>query len=170
MLPKPETLTVRLHPTTQRDIWERLFWVQPQERFLLMGAATGGRHTVVGASTIPTLRRTVALTGAMVIILMRRLTMITIRELMAGKRVRMAPMARRQQELLTILIPGLTPEALQSRLLMAPGVRRRPTTRTPGPMPKPGKARVRTLSGAARMFPEETRALPWDIIRLLMEP
>src|SRR6266550_1147316 len=116
MLPKPETLTVRLHPTTQRDIWERLFWVQPQERFLLMGAATGGRHTVVGASTIPTLLRTVALTGAMV----------------------------------TILIPGLTPEALQSRLLMAPGVRRRPTTRTQGPMPKPGKARARTLSGAAR--------------------
>src|SRR5207248_8613523 len=148
MLPKPEILTARLHPTTQRDIWERLFWVQPQERFLRMGAATGGRHTVVGASTIPTLLRTVALTGAMVIILMRRLTMITTRELMAGKRVRMAPMARRQQELLTILIPGLTPEALQSRLLTPVGVQRRRTTRTPGPMSKPDKAQVRTLREA----------------------
>src|SRR5881227_1849265 len=104
MLPKPETLTVRLHPTTQRDIWERLFWVQPQERFLLMGAATGGRHTVVEASTIPTLRHTVVLTGAMVIILMRRLTMITIRELMAGRRVRMAPMARPRPVPVTIPI------------------------------------------------------------------
>ena len=169
MLPKPEILTARLHPTTQRGIWARLFWVQRQEQFLLMEAATGGRHTVVEASTIPTLRRTVAPTGATVIILMRRLTMITTRELMAGKRVRMAPMARPQQELLTILIPGPTPEALQSRLLTAVGVQRRRTTRTPGPMPKPGKAPVRTLSGAARMFPEETRALPWDIIRLLME-
>src|SRR5437667_3725167 len=169
MLPKPEILTARLHPTTQRDIWARLFWVQRQEQFLLMEAATGGRHTVVEASTIPTLRRTVAPTGATVIILMRRLTMITTRELMAGKRVRMAPMARPQQELLTILIPGPTPEALQSRLLTAVGVQRRRTTRTPGPMPKPGKAPVRTLSGAARMFPEKTRALPWDIIRLLME-
>src|SRR5436190_19068441 len=93
MLPKQEILTVRLHPTTQQDIWAHLFWVQPQERSLLMEAATGGRHTVVGASTIPTLRRTVALTGAMVIILMRRLTMITIRELTVGTRVRMAPMA-----------------------------------------------------------------------------
>src|SRR5436190_19183969 len=118
MLPKPETLTVRLHPTTQRDIWERLFWVQPQERFLLMGAATGGRHTVVGASTIPILRRTAVLTGAMVIILMRRLTMITTRVLMAGRRVRMVPMARRQPGLLTILIPGPTPEEPRSRRLM----------------------------------------------------
>src|SRR2546430_17229369 len=99
MLPKPETLTVRLHPTTQRDIWERLFWVQPQERFLLMGAATGGRHTVVGASTIPTLLRTVALTGAMVIILMRRLIMITTRELTAGKREGMGPIGPGQQGL-----------------------------------------------------------------------
>src|SRR6266702_8808149 len=99
MLLKPEIQTVRLHPTTQQDIWAHSFWVQPQGRSLPMGAATGGRHTVVVASTIPTLRRTVALTGAMVIILMRRLTMITTRELTAGKRVRMAPMARRQQEL-----------------------------------------------------------------------
>src|SRR5436309_305367 len=169
MLPKQEILTVRLHPTTQRDIWARLFWVQPQERFLLMGAATGGRHTVVGASTMPTLPRTVALTGAMVIILMRPLTMITTRELTAGKRVRMVPMARRQQGRHTIRTPGPTLEALQSRPLTAPEVQRRRTTRTPGPMPKPGKVRVRTRNGEVRMSLAGTRALPWDIIRLLME-
>src|SRR5256885_15759009 len=113
MSPRPEMLTVRLHPTIQRDIWARLFWGQPQERFLLMGAATGGRHTVVGASTIPTLRRTAALTGAMVIILMRRLTMITTRVLMAGRRVSMVPMALPQPGLLTNLITGPpTQEAL----------------------------------------------------------
>src|SRR5947199_9813837 len=169
MLPKPEILTVRLHPTTPRDISARLFSVQPPERFLLMGAAIGGRHTVVGASIIPTLLRTVALTGAMVIILMGRLTMITTRELTAGKRVGMVPMARRQQGLLTILIPEPTPEALQSRPLTALGVQRRRTTRTPGPMPKPGKARVRTLSGAVPTCHEETRAQRWTTIRLLME-
>src|SRR5256885_10567816 len=117
MLPKLEILTVRLPPTTLQDIWARLFSVQPPERFLLMGAATGGRHTVVVPSIIPTLLRTVALTGAMVIILMARLTMITTRELTAGRRVRMAPMARRQPGLLTILIPGPTPEEPQFRPL-----------------------------------------------------
>src|SRR5439155_17635433 len=153
MLPKPETLTVRLHPTTQRDIWARLFWVQRQERFLLMGAATGGRHTVVGASTIPTLRRTVALTGAMVIILMPRLTMITTRELMAGNKQPMVLTDRQQEVPATIPTLALMREALQSRPLTALEVQRRRTTRTPGPMPKPGKARVRTLSGSAPMFP-----------------
>src|SRR5438094_10478413 len=87
MLPKPEILTARLHSTTQRDSWERLFWVQPQERFLLMGAATGGRHTVVGASTVHTMRRTVVLTGDMVISVMVALTMIAIGYVMDGKRV-----------------------------------------------------------------------------------
>src|SRR5438094_3636655 len=101
MSPKPPIPTALLLPTIQQAIWERLFWVRLRARSLLMGVAIGGRHTVAGASTIPTLRRTAALTGAMVIILMGRLTMITTRELTAGKRVRMVRMVRRQQELLT---------------------------------------------------------------------
>src|SRR5207249_8918401 len=149
MLPKPEILTVRLHPTTQQDIWARLFWVQPQERFLPMGAATGGRHTVVGASTIPTLRRTVALTGAMVIILMRRLTMIITRELMAGNKQPMVLTDRQQEVPATIPTLALMPEALQSRPLTVLGVQRRRTIRTPEPMLRPDKVRVRTLSGVA---------------------
>ena len=134
-----------------------------------MGAATGGRHTVVGASTILTLRRTAALTGAMVIILMRRLTMITTRELTAGTGVRMAPMALPLPAPATIPTPARTHEAVRSQRPMAAEVPHRRTTRTPGLMPKPGKARVRMLNGAAPMFREETRALPWGIIRLLME-
>src|SRR5215469_11896214 len=109
-----------------------------------MGVVIGGRHTVVGASTIPTLRRTVALTGAMVIILMRRLTMITIPVLMAGKG-RLTALTDRQ-------LPGLLTIRTQAR------TRRRDKVRVPQP------------SGAARMFREGTKALPWAITRRLMEP
>src|SRR5215472_14363173 len=56
-----------------------------------MGVDIGGRHTVAGVFIIPILRRTVELTGATVIILMRRLTMITTQELTAGMGV---PMGR----------------------------------------------------------------------------
>src|SRR5438045_9189472 len=108
MLPKLEILTVRLPPTTLQDIWARLFSVQPPERFLLMGAAIGGRHTVVGASIIPTLLRTVALTGAMVVILMGRVTMITTRQRPPGNRVGMVSIARRQQPLDPLLLPEPT--------------------------------------------------------------
>jgi hypothetical protein len=134
-----------------------------------MGAAIGGRHTVVGASTIPTLRRTVALTGAMVIILTRRLTMITTRELTAGTGVRMAPMARLLPVLGTTPTRARTREAVRSQHPMAAEVPRRPTTRTPERTHRHDKVRVRMLNGAAPMFREETRALPWGIIRLLME-
>src|SRR5262245_52548158 len=102
MLPKPGTPTARLHLTTQRDIWARSSWVPRQEQSLQMGADIGGRHTVVGATIIPTPRRTVALTGAMVIIRMRRLTMITTREPTAGKGQLTALMDRRLPALVTI--------------------------------------------------------------------
>src|SRR5438270_6278247 len=151
MLLKPEILMARLHPTTPRDIWAHSFWVQPQERSLPMGAATGGRHTVVVASTIPTLRRTVALTGAMVIILMRRLTMITTQELTAGTGV---PTARTDRPLpVPVTIPTLahTPEAVRSQRPMAVEVLRRRTTRTRERTRRRDKVRVRMLSGEARM-------------------
>jgi hypothetical protein len=135
-----------------------------------MGVATGGRRTVVGDFIIPILRRTVALTGATVIILMGHLTMITTRGHMAGMGVRMAPMARPLPVPVTIPTRAHTREAVRSQRPMAAEVQRRRTTRTPGPMPKPDKARVRTLSGEARMSLAETRALPWGIIRPLMEP
>src|SRR5438034_3527049 len=134
-----------------------------------MGAATGGHHTVVGASTIPTLPRTVALTGAMVIILTRRLTMIITRELMAGNKQPMVLTDRQQEVPATIPTLALMPEALQSRPLTVLGVQRRRTIRTPEPMLRPDKVRVRTLSGVAPMYHEEIRALLWGTTRLPME-
>src|SRR5215475_1993920 len=169
MLPKPEILTALLHPITQQDIWARSFWVQPQERSWPMGVATGGRHTVAGASTIPGLRRTVALTGAMVIILMRRLTMITTREPMAGNRVLMDRTGRRRPGRVTIRTREPTLEGLAFRLHMVAEAPHKPIIRTRGPMPKPGKVRVRTLNGVARMFRGETRVLPWVITQRRME-
>ena len=169
MLLKPEILTVLLHPTTQLDIWARSFWVQPQERSLPMGAATGGRHTVVAASTILILRHTAALTGVMVIILMLRLTTITIRELTAGMGVRMARTERPPPVLVTILTLARTREAVRSQHPMAVEVLRRRTTRIRERTRRRDRVRVRMLNGAAPMFHEGTRALPWGIIRLLME-
>jgi hypothetical protein len=134
-----------------------------------MGAATGGRHTVVGASTIRTLRRTVALTGATVIILMGRLTMITTPELMIGRGVRMAPMALPLPVPVTIPTRERTREAVRSQHPMAVEVQHRRTTRTPEPMLRPDKVRVRTLSGVAPMCREEIKALPWGTTRLPME-
>src|ERR1700757_2085768 len=115
MLPKRGIPTAPLHPTTQQDIWARSSWVQLRERSLPMGAAIGGRHTVVEATTIPTPRRTVALTGAMVIILMRLLTMTTTLELTGGKPALTARTGRRPPEQVTIHTLGRTLEEHQSR-------------------------------------------------------
>src|SRR5689334_7311599 len=119
MLPKPGIRMARLHRTTQQDIWGRSSWVRPQVRFLPTEAAIGGRHIVTVAITILILRRTVALIGAMVIIRTRRLTMTTIRELTAGKRVRTAPTDQRPPEPATILTRARTREAVRSRHRMA---------------------------------------------------
>src|SRR5690348_11822800 len=118
MSPKPGIRTARLRPTTQQDIWARLSWVPPQERSLPMGVVIGGRHMLMVALTIRTPRRTVALTGAMVIILMRRLTTTPPQELTAGKRVLTALTDRRPPELATIRTPGLMLEAVPYRPLM----------------------------------------------------
>src|SRR4029453_2901191 len=166
---KPLIRTGPLPPTTQQAIWGHSSWVRLRARSLLMEVAIGGRHTVVGASTIRTRRRTAALTGGMVIILTRRLTTITTRELTAGKPVLTVRTARPLPGLVTIHTPGRTLEALRSRHLMGAEAQHRPIIRTPGPMPKPGKVPVRTLNGAARMFRGETKAPQWAIIRPRME-
>src|SRR5262249_30215097 len=129
-------------------------WALPRARSLPMGAYIGGRHTVVGASTIPIRRLTVALTGGMVIILMRRLTMITTPEPTAGKGRLTVLTDRQPPELVTIPTPGRTREALQSPRHTAAEAPHRHIIRTPGPMLRPGKARARTLNGAARMCHE----------------
>src|SRR5215469_86862 len=112
-----------------------------------MGVVIGGRHTVVGASTIPTLRRTVALTGAMVIILMRRLTMITIPVLMAGKGRLTALTDRQLPGLLTILTRARTREAARFPHPMVVEVQRRPITRTQERTRRRDKVRVPQPSG-----------------------
>jgi len=105
----------------------------------------------------------------MVIILMRRLTMTTTPELMAGKRVRMALTGRRLPGLVTIPTRERTREAVRSRHPMAVEVQRRPITRTREHTRRRDKVRVRVLNGAAPTYREGTKALPWVIIRPLME-
>ena len=134
-----------------------------------MAAAIGGRRTATGVSIIHGPRPTVALTGAMVIILMRRLTMITTREPTAGKRVLTVLTDRRRPGLVTIPTPAPTREVVQSQHPMAAEVQHRPITRTQERTRKRDKVRVRMLNGAAPMCREETKALPWVIIRPLME-
>src|SRR5262249_4007964 len=150
MSPKPPIPTAPLPPTTQQATWGRSSWAQPLERSLLMGAAIGGRRTVVGASTIPTLRRTVALIGVTVTILMRRLTTTPPLALTAGKRVLTARTVRRLPGLVTILTPGRTLEAVRSRHLMEAGALHKRTTRTQARMRRPRKVLVRTPNWAAR--------------------
>src|SRR5215470_12629447 len=106
MLPRPSSRMALFKRATRRVTWVRSSWVPLPERSLPTGAATGGRHTVVVVTTIPTPRRTVALTGAMVIILMRRLTMIQLRELTGGARLLTVRTDRRPVALLTILTQG----------------------------------------------------------------
>ena len=135
-----------------------------------MGVAIGGRHTAAGVTTTPTLRRTAALTGGMVIILTRRLTMTTTLELTGGKPALTVRTDRRLPELVTIHTPGRTLEEHQSRHLTAAEVPRRHTIPTQARMRRRDKVPVPTLNGAAPMCHEEIRALPWAIILRLMEP
>src|SRR5215471_4285059 len=169
MSPKPGMRTARLRPTTQQDIWARLSWAPPPARSLPMGVAIGGRHMLMVARTIPTPRRTVALTGAMVIILMQRLTTTQPQERTVGKGVLTALTDRRPPEL--AIIP--TPEPMRGepvfRLRMAAEAQHRHIIRTPVRTLRRGRVRARMLSGAAPTCHEETRALPWDTIRRLME-
>src|SRR6266436_3119584 len=134
-----------------------------------MGAAIGGRHTVMVAITIPTLPHTVArITGVMVIIT-QRLTMTLPREPMVGNRQPMALTDRRRAARVTILILGLTLAVPVSRRLTAAEVPRRRIIRTQAPMRKPDKVPVRMLNGEAPTSREETRALPWAITPPPME-
>ena len=103
------------------------------------------------------------------VIIMRRLTTTPPRELTAGNRLLTAPTARRRAEPLTIHTQGRTREAPVFRLRMGVEVQRKPITRTPEPMHRRDKVRVRTLSGAAPTCHEGTRVLPWAITRPRME-
>lgn len=130
-----------------------------------MEAAIGGRHTVMVAITIPTPRRTVALTTGVMVIIIQRLTMTLPREPMVGNRQPMARTDRRHAAPVTILILGLTLAVPVSRRLMGAEAQRKRTIRTPELMLRPDRDRARTLSGEAPMSREETRALPWAITR-----
>ena len=134
-----------------------------------MGAASGGRHIVMAAITVPTPRRTVArITGVMVIIT-QRLTTTLLQERMVGNRQPMALTDRQPEVPVTILTLGLTLGVPVYRRLMAAEAQRKPTIRTREPMLRPGKVRARTLNGVAPMCLEETRVLPWAITRPPME-
>ena len=135
----------------------------------MMGAATGGHHTVMVAITVPTPRRTVALTTGDMVIIIQRLTMTLPRAPMVGNRQPMALTDRQPEVPVTILILGLTLAAPVYRRLMAAEAQRKPTIRTREPMLRPGKVRARMLNGVAPMCLEETRALPWAITRPPME-
>ncbi|MEY2394705.1 MAG: hypothetical protein QOF94_1050 [Acidobacteriaceae bacterium] len=126
-----------------------------------MGAAIGGRHTVMVAIIIRTLPRTVALTTGGMVIITQRLTMTLPREPMVGNRQPMALTDRRRAAPVTILILGLTLAVPVSRRLMGAGAQRKRTIRTLELMLRPGKVRARTPSGEAPTCREETRALPW---------
>src|ERR1700756_69770 len=122
-----------------------------------MGADIGGRHTAVGVTTIPTPRRTVALTGAMVIILMRRLTMITTREPTAEKGRLTVLTDRQLPALFTTPTRARMREAERSQHRMAAEVQRRPITRTQGRTRRRDKVRARMLNGAAPTYREGTK-------------
>ena len=134
-----------------------------------MGAAIGGRHTVMVAITIPTRRRTVALTTGVMVIIIQPLTMTLPREPMVGNRLLMGRMDRQREAPVTILILGLTLAVPVSRRLMGAEVPRRRIIRTQELMRRPDKVPIRMLSGEAPMSREETRALPWVITPPPME-
>jgi hypothetical protein len=134
-----------------------------------MEAAIGGRHTVMVGTTIPTRRRTVVLTTGVMVIIIQRLTMTLPRARMVGNRQPMALTDRQHEVPVTILIPGLTLAAPVFRRLMGAEAQRKPTIRTPEPMLRPDRDRVRTLSGVAPTSREETRVPPWAITRPPME-
>ena len=134
-----------------------------------MGAAIGGRHTVVVVTTIPTLPRTVVLTTEVMVIITQRLIMTLPREPMVGNRQPMALTDRQQEVPVTILIPGLTLAVPVFRHLMGAEAQRKRTIRTQELMRRPDKVPIRMLSGEAPMSREETRALPWVITPPPME-
>jgi len=123
----------------------------------------------VAATTIPTPRHTLALTGAMVIILMRRLTTTRPQELTAGKRVLTALTDRRPPELAIILTPGPTRGEPVFRLRMAAEAQHKRITRTLVHTLRRGKVRARMLSGAAPTCRGETKARGLGITPPLME-
>jgi len=114
-----------------------------------MGAAIGGHHTVMVAITIPTRRRTVALTTGDMVIIIQPLTMTLLRARMVGNRQPMALTDRQRAAPVTILIPGLTLAVPVSRRLTAAEVPRRRIIRTQAPMRRPDEDPIRMLSGAA---------------------
>jgi len=134
-----------------------------------MGAAIGGRRTVTGVTTIPTLQRTVALTTGVMVIIIPRLTMTLPRALTGGNKQPTALTDRQRAAPVTILTPARMREVLRFRHLMAAEAQHRPITRTPAPMPRRDKVRARTLSGVVPTCREETRALPWAITQQRME-
>ena len=134
-----------------------------------MGAAIGGHHTVMVGTTIPTPRRTVALTTGDMVIIIQRLTMTLLRARMVGNRQPMALTDRQQEVPVTIPILGLTLAVPVFRRLMGAEVQRKPTIRTREPMLRPDRDRALTLSGVVPMSREETRVLPWAITRPPME-
>ena len=134
-----------------------------------MGAAIGGRHTVMVAIIIPTLPRTVALTTGGMVIITQRLTMTLPREHMVGNRQPTALTDRQRAAPVTILILGLTLAVPVSRPRMAAEAQHKRTIRTREPMLRPDRDRVRTLSGEAPTCREETRVLPWAITPPPME-
>ena len=134
-----------------------------------MGAAIGGRHTVTGVTTIPTLPRTVVLTTVVMVIITQRLIMTLPREPMVGNRQPTALTDRRRAAPVTILILGLTLVVPVSRRLMGAEAQRKRTIRTQELMRRPDKVPIRMLSGEAPTSREETRARPWAIIRLPTE-
>ena len=133
-----------------------------------MGAAIGGRHTVMVAITIPTPRRTVALTTGGMVIIIQRLTMTLLQERMVGNRQPMALTGRQQEVPVTILILVLTLAVPVSRRLMEVEAQRKRTIRTLEPMLRPDRVRARTLSGVVPTCREETRALRWAITQQRM--
>src|SRR4029077_3314328 len=169
MLPKPGIRTARLQRTIQRDIWARSFWAPLGERFSQMGAAIGGRHTATGATTTHTLGRTVAPITGVTVTIIQPLIMTLRRELTDGNRLLMARTDRRREVPVTILTPALMHEAPGFRLRMGVEAQHRHITRTPEPMLRPDRVPARMHNGAAPMFREETRALPWAITQQGME-
>jgi hypothetical protein len=95
--------------------------------------------------------------------------MITTREPTAGKGRLTVLTDRRLPALVTIPTRARTREAVRSQHRMAAEVQRRPITRTQEHTRRRDKVRVRMLSGVVPMYREGTKALPWVIIRPLME-
>jgi hypothetical protein len=135
-----------------------------------MAVAIGGHHIVMVATTIPIRGHTVAPITEATVIIIQRLIMTPRRELTDGNRLLMGRTDRRRGVPVTILTPVLMPVVLQSRHLMGVEAQHRHIIRTPAPMLRRGKARVRTRNGAVPMCRAETRALPWVITQPRTEP